>query len=1035
MKRSLFSGKTISIVFILSCLVSGIVSIQEDVDKQPKIPSENYSTLNEYGEKSILSSQSNENNIEQDNFTSNLNINNDIVGVLAEVTSKNTGTLNDITTEGATVIASLPSELKVEVDTLSASIISNQDNNTNNNDTSQTPDVLASNQKGDDREELNETNVPFNETKDIPEEIPSFSEWAQKRLEEAEKNFINESSNLGNNGKLGTGVKLGWKNYASPDCGAKVVAANPEAVSASSVISPSREEYKLNVCTNRIWFIVELCEAIQAKKIDIANFELFSSTPKEFTVSIGDRFPSREWTTVGQFTAKDERDVQSFDLNPHLFGRYIKVDVKSHHGSQHYCPISLFRVYGISELEVLQKEELAHVDDDDMDDNEDSLKIYSDGLTKNMLNSATNVVYSMIKKAAEVLGTKSNETDKKREDNEQFEYSPLINTCSTPSHRIVCTNCNDILFGQVYELLSCQYVKITKLEQQPLIHKSLMNSHICQSFGLNLNKSDNHTIFSKSFQYVEAFFSEKILAAMCNTLAVSENKAVLNNSQQLLNSTKTADTETVDEEVVETTKIAGGIEQSIDVDLPENNSESQPTDALKIDLSSKTDLPKVTCSTSLEYSSQIKPTKTVTLDVSIQSSNALSGSETDEIMNHVTKVDTPSEANSAIDVKVQVSDFEDNQEILDTTGPNSDITTISPENMDHIEHYMTDINNENGPSTATPVSSGNNPADRQKESVFLRLSNRIKALERNVSLSSQYLEELSRRYKKQVEEMQKLEKTMQSILEDRKKLEDRSKQIEERLEYLVVTLEKWPTFIFWFFTTVTIFCGVCWICGGERQKIKIDSSKDIKRRKSVDIITTKDKKKTRRPSDQALKIVRSSLIAEERKLSLERRRKKRSNKGLKRSNSINELDINGYRTNYPDKPQNSHEADNSITNNPGDWVEENRRLLEIVNLDESENSSLDQFGTIMEQDFSPYHTKTAVDRRSHRISSQFIKPNTNGDRDFSHSVPKETAILGDSQSSELKNVEKKSSLNSKLDESNRKKEKKSLRSVLKNVFT
>lgn len=78
-----------------SCLVSGIVSIQEDVDKQPKIPSENYSTLNEYGEKSILSSQSNENNIEQDNFTSNLNINNDIVGVLAEVTSKNTGTLNE----------------------------------------------------------------------------------------------------------------------------------------------------------------------------------------------------------------------------------------------------------------------------------------------------------------------------------------------------------------------------------------------------------------------------------------------------------------------------------------------------------------------------------------------------------------------------------------------------------------------------------------------------------------------------------------------------------------------------------------------------------------------------------------------------------------------------------------------------------------------------------------------------------------------------------------------------------------------------
>ncbi|NXV74513.1 SUCO factor, partial [Atlantisia rogersi] len=43
----------------------------------------------------------------------------------------------------------------------------------------------------------------------------------------------------------------------------------------------------------------------------------------------------------------------------------------------------------------------------------------------------------------------------------------------------------------------------------------------------------------------------------------------------------------------------------------------------------------------------------------------------------------------------------------------------------------------------------------QKESVFMRLNNRIKALEVNMSLSSRYLEELSQRYRKQMEEMQK----------------------------------------------------------------------------------------------------------------------------------------------------------------------------------------------------------------------------------------------------------------------------------------
>lgn len=43
----------------------------------------------------------------------------------------------------------------------------------------------------------------------------------------------------------------------------------------------------------------------------------------------------------------------------------------------------------------------------------------------------------------------------------------------------------------------------------------------------------------------------------------------------------------------------------------------------------------------------------------------------------------------------------------------------------------------------------------QKESVFMRMSNRIKALELNMSLSSQYLQELSQRYRRQMEDMQR----------------------------------------------------------------------------------------------------------------------------------------------------------------------------------------------------------------------------------------------------------------------------------------
>lgn len=108
-------------------------------------------------------------------------------------------------------------------------------------------------------------------------------------------------------------------------------------------------------------FVIELCEPIQVKQLDIANFELFSSTPKDFLVSISDRYtcrdrgffffdcffshlhnssqhyilhniscssfryPTSKWVKLGTFHARDERIVQSFPLDEQLFAKYLKV--------------------------------------------------------------------------------------------------------------------------------------------------------------------------------------------------------------------------------------------------------------------------------------------------------------------------------------------------------------------------------------------------------------------------------------------------------------------------------------------------------------------------------------------------------------------------------------------------------------------------------------------------------------------------------------------------------------------------------------
>lgn len=144
--------------------------------------------------------------------------------------------------------------------------------------------------------------------------------------------------------------RLESKNYASSEC-AKVLETNPDAKKASNIINEMKDDYMLNPCKTKIWFVIELCETIQATHIEIANYELFSSTPKEFTVYFSDIYPAIDWKLVGQFTASDSRTLQAFNLNQVGFGKFIRVELHSHYGNEHYCPISQVKVYGASMVE------------------------------------------------------------------------------------------------------------------------------------------------------------------------------------------------------------------------------------------------------------------------------------------------------------------------------------------------------------------------------------------------------------------------------------------------------------------------------------------------------------------------------------------------------------------------------------------------------------------------------------------------------------------------------------------------------------
>lgn len=377
--------------------------------------------------------------------------------------------------------------------------------------------------------------------------MPVFSEWAQKQMEEAEKQQeINNATVIKRNHTNGmrNNFKIHTKNYASPDCGAKVIQANAESQSTYAVLSSSKDEYLLSPCTSRIWFVVELCESIQAERIDFANFELFSSSPKNFSVSISNRFPTREWSNVGRFVALDERDVQSFNLEPILFGKYVRVDVHSHYNSEHFCPISLFRVFGTSEFEAFETENQPVVDgidyDDELHESEVDLKNKKSG-DNNLFKTASDAVLLLVKKAAEALG-KTNTTNVIESGNHKQHPE-----CITTSFVASCERCSKNFSTEVNTLLSCKMNQLTQLLNVPIIRKNIYKSQICANIaGLDFSKHNcrdnslnniDETLSKSSLdvlneyrkEYISHLFPVSYIVGMCNIIAWDEKRVLANN--------------------------------------------------------------------------------------------------------------------------------------------------------------------------------------------------------------------------------------------------------------------------------------------------------------------------------------------------------------------------------------------------------------------------------------------------------------------------------------------------------------------------
>ncbi|XP_039341438.1 SUN domain-containing ossification factor isoform X2 [Mauremys reevesii] len=729
-----------------------------------------------------------------------------------------------------------------------------------------------------------------------PGDIPTFDEW-KKKVMEVEKEKSQSMHPSSNGGQHATKkVQKNRNNYASVECGAKILAANPEAKSTSAILIENMDLYMLNPCSTKIWFVIELCEPIQVKQLDIANHELFSSTPKDFLVSISDRYPTNKWIKLGTFHARDERIVQSFPLDEQMYAKYVKMFIKyikvelvSHFGSEHFCPLSLIRVFGTSMVE--EYEEIADSQyqserQELFDEDYDYPLDYNTGeekSSKNLLGSATNAILNMVNIAANILGAKTEEISEAEGNNSMSENTTVAAATATstdapklpeptllPSPELVTTELPQVDKEQLV-------LELTK--ESPIVQLVQEYEEEASQSTVTLLPSDEQEEETSTWFESEteiyccelvtvcciSSFSEYLYKWCSAAEAVHRQRSKTSESKQgdysvTIQHSQPVPTESsnvsIDESLPEkldgeiTGRVPGSTIASDLSSVLHEDITNQTIDSIELEPSHPQ---TVSQSLPLEVTSEIKPLST--MEVSLEPTKHEAAQLTSQIIPQEDTVEIHTEAE-----KKAESSVSEKHSVVSETNVVSEFKEISTRDTDSVqilskptetipqpEYTMATVGDvgeakvsasemqkqvlspvvESSASTeikydeqtteeaflAIPVSGGQqrmatdfyaelqNSTDlgytngnlvhgsNQKESVFMRLNNRIKALEVNMSLSSRYLEELSQRYRKQMEEMQKaFNKTIVKLQNTSRIAEEQDQRQTEAIQLLQAQL-------------------------------------------------------------------------------------------------------------------------------------------------------------------------------------------------------------------------------------------------------
>lgn len=558
-------------------------------------------------------------------------------------------------------------------------------------------------------------------------DIPPFNEWASKKVEETAKLSLNGVPAV-SDGSTVAGVsrqvRHRQKNHASLDCSAKVLASNAEANGAHHVLSLGRDEYMLNPCHARVFIVIELCEPVQVSRIEMSNDELYSSSVRQFSVSVSDRYPTRDWRTVASFTAAEKRGLQTFNITSNVTSKFLRLDVLNHYdGTYYYCTLSTVRVYGANEYEVIDHQDAIDYSgsrtSDFLNFDESAETPDSEGKPTTLIDRAIEAVSTMVDSARQAFATGTSS-----------DWHQMSGSCLCLDPRWLPANTS----AQTRDRLSCLWQRFLHHSQIELLSKQLADCNLCAISSITSNAS-------LACRWLQAVWPSVNIQLVCTVYHI-KRQLRMDSKLQLSNSPC----------LPETNHNTSSTHES-SIHHVEHNERNDPPlnedDSVSLGLA--------------ENSSDILPAIGISkAEVSVDSA----GGNVSVPPNSI-DAELPASANSSSSVLPPLHHGNSTPGTFENVSEGSSIVK---------EYEIVDEDVTNGQRLL-------------QESAFVRLGNRIRVLERNMSLSSQYLDELSRRYRRQVEDMQKtFNRTITALELTAREAEQRDQLQQEMIRSLHIQL-------------------------------------------------------------------------------------------------------------------------------------------------------------------------------------------------------------------------------------------------------